>query len=302
MSILQMFAQRYVSPLSVLSGILVGAVSGHAQLPDLVVRSVRPEALNVSAGGRLTIDYTVRNAGAGEAEDCDAGIYLSVDRVLDAGDIFLEDDSIPDLDPFETEAENEQVTIPSGTATGQYYVLIFVDYESVIRESDETNNVGVSQAIQVTGSGIPASATVRTGCTHPAPVGSLRASSLPIIGQSFRVLVDDPTDRAGITPGSPTQFFLSFARSTSSACGIPIPGLGSRGATGELLISMGPADWFYISPLVPWAGPGRPAPHAVRVPPTSALRGVRIYGQAVLYDLGGNPVITDGIDAIVGTR
>ena len=68
------------------------------------------------------------------------GYYLSTDMTYDASDILLADDnSTIGSDP--EDGERADVTIPTGTVAGTYYILFFADHTEEFIESDETNNV-----------------------------------------------------------------------------------------------------------------------------------------------------------------
>ena len=110
--------------------------------PDLrIVGSVEETDQGRDPGEDVSLDYTVVNDGDVDVSSPTVGFYLSTDAALDASDVFLGSDSAGDVGAGEDEDDSEDVTIPSSTSDGQYYVLFVVDDGDVVAESDETNNV-----------------------------------------------------------------------------------------------------------------------------------------------------------------
>ncbi|MCZ6597446.1 MAG: hypothetical protein O7B99_07405, partial [Planctomycetota bacterium] len=111
-----------------------------------------------------------------------------------------------------------------------------------------------------------ASATVRTACTWPAPPQSLLpAGDPPRVGETFSVVIDDPTGAAGLTPGSTiTMFALSTAPAPGFPCGTILSG-GGAGGPGELLLSIAGPNPFLVTSPVSWT-PGAPLVHDVDIP------------------------------------
>lgn len=149
-----------------------------------------------------------------------------------------------------------------------------------------------------------ASATTRTGCSFPAPPGSLQAPAPPVLGQTFQALSGDPTDAAGLTPGT-TQSYLFVAAQPAPLhpCGSGLPGLGTGGGSGELLININPSSLLLMDGPVAWNGPGLPASHLLPVPQVPGLEGATVHLQALLLDTAGPSVpgiVTDALELRLG--
>lgn len=67
--------------------------------------------------------------------------YLSTDCLLSLDDVYLEDDPSTIGSTDSSDFEFKEVTIPSGTSAGMYYILFFADGENIVAETDEDNNV-----------------------------------------------------------------------------------------------------------------------------------------------------------------
>jgi subtilase family serine protease len=127
---------------------IVGAGGG----PDLVIEGLGLSAGSVAPGGQVTVSYNVANRGTGSL----SGVYtdrlhLSTNATL-GGDVVLgtsHGHNVP-LPPNTTHAHSQAVTIPAGTAPGNYFILVQADALSAVAESSEGNNV---TAIPVTVSG-----------------------------------------------------------------------------------------------------------------------------------------------------
>jgi hypothetical protein len=75
----------------------------------------------------MSIDDSTRNRNLGLAGASVTRFYLSHDAVFDGGDVLLGERHVGVLDGKSGEAGSTRVTIPSGTVTGDYYVLAVAD-------------------------------------------------------------------------------------------------------------------------------------------------------------------------------
>lgn len=80
----------------------------------------------------ISIYSSVVNAGNVPATG-KLGFYFSEDDLYDSSDIFLGTPPSP--------GQNTLVSTPENKPPGSYYILSFVDYQNLVIESDETNNV-----------------------------------------------------------------------------------------------------------------------------------------------------------------
>jgi len=61
--------------------------------------------------------------------------------VLDASDVPLGSRAVPALAAGASNSGSTAVTIPTGTASGTYYILAVADADNVVVETGENNNV-----------------------------------------------------------------------------------------------------------------------------------------------------------------
>ena len=120
--------------------------------PDLIVNAIGAPA-SIARGATFSADITVRNQGDLASLGSVSALFLSTDLTRDAGDVSLCSATHSSINP----ARNNTATatgcsIPSGQATGTYYVLAEADALSANNELDEANNSGSVQLV-VTGSG-----------------------------------------------------------------------------------------------------------------------------------------------------
>lgn len=109
---------------------------------------------SVVAKGANVIAYSyIFNQGNTSSSSSNVGYYLSTDSLWDASDVYLINYAGGALAANTYSSRSSSVTIPSGTSTGNYYVLYFADYSSQVAETNETNNI-VSTRISVTNASI----------------------------------------------------------------------------------------------------------------------------------------------------
>jgi subtilisin family serine protease/uncharacterized membrane protein len=117
--------------------------------PDLIVSGLGSPA-SAPAGATFTVSDAVTNQGAGAADATTTRFYLSTNVLFDASDVLLTGGrGVPALAPGAASTGSAQVTIPAGTAAGNYFLLAVTDGDNVVRESSETNNA-LARAIQIT--------------------------------------------------------------------------------------------------------------------------------------------------------
>ena len=116
---------------------------------DLAVESAGLLLGSVAAGEDELVTVVVSNACAEATEAFDVAFLLSLDGTPDAGDILLGTTTVTDgvaaMDAVEL---SEKVTIPYSTVAGDYRLLIVLDPDDAISESNELANA-VSLALGV---------------------------------------------------------------------------------------------------------------------------------------------------------
>src|SRR3989442_5239806 len=94
--------------------------------PDLVISALSAPSTS-GAGMTFTITDTTKNQGAGAAGASITGFYLSASTVLDANAVLLGSRAVPALAVGAASSGSTSVTIPAGTATGNYYIIAKAD-------------------------------------------------------------------------------------------------------------------------------------------------------------------------------
>ncbi len=111
-------------------------------LPNLIVENPALTPNTLFPGDTISIDYEVFNRGQSESGMNALCFYLSPDNQLDTGtDILLFQRPLDFLSAGVGGPLNQKVPIPPGTVAGNYFVIIKVDCEDVVTESDETDNI-----------------------------------------------------------------------------------------------------------------------------------------------------------------
>ena len=174
--------------------------------PDLVESSVVVPTV-AGAGAVLVISDTVKNAGSGGAGPSTTAFYLSTNGTWEAGDPLLGTRPVPSLGTNATSVASTPVTIPEGTETGSYYILVRADVNNEVAENAETNNLSY-------------------GVTKVGPDLTVAAlTSVTTIAAGATVSVTDTTKNAGGSPvaASTTRYYLS-TNFTYEASDVPIGG------------------------------------------------------------------------------
>ena len=115
--------------------------------PDLIVSTmtVFPTTISLSgaAGPQVNVTETTRNQGAGTAIATTTKYHLSTNPTFDAAaDVVLASRAVPLLATgVSSVGPQTAVTIPPGTAAGNYYILAIADADNTVAESNENNNV-----------------------------------------------------------------------------------------------------------------------------------------------------------------
>ncbi len=96
-------------------------------------------------GGSAMGPVTVENVGTVNVTDVASTLYLSLDTERDAQDIPVGTFVVPSLvagaGPTTVTAT---ITVPGGTAPGDYYLLLAVDADDDVAEAEENNNVAIA--------------------------------------------------------------------------------------------------------------------------------------------------------------
>jgi MYXO-CTERM domain-containing protein len=141
------------------------AVTISAKKPELYI-SYLYLGSSVEQGQKITVSWFVANAGLQNAGTFKVGFYYSANSTIDPStDTLLKTVTISSLSSGRSTGNyNESVTLPVGTALGAGYIGVYVDKDSQVSESNETNN---AKAFAI---------TVKTPTTDLQPIYFYRTS------------------------------------------------------------------------------------------------------------------------------
>ena len=135
--------------------------SGGGALPDLVV-TITSSSSTGTEGGIISFGATVTNQGTADITvPYKLGLYFSNNNTITTTDSFLgffNDTSNPAANGGTSLFFNDtQITLPTPLTSGTYYIGAIVDYDNLVTESNDSNNVSSANPITVSGttSGLP---------------------------------------------------------------------------------------------------------------------------------------------------
>jgi subtilase family serine protease len=195
--------------------------------PDLDITSLSTPT-TASAGQSIVITDTTKNMGGGVAESSVTQFYLSTDSTIDGSDVLLGSRSVQALTAGASSAGSTSVTIPEGTAAGNWYIVAKADGEEVVVETSEINNTY----------------TRTIGIGPDLNVSSISAPSTASPGKN--VVITDTTRNmgGGNADSSVTEFYLS----TNSTIDTSDTLLGSRSVPA---LSAGVYSYGSITVVIP---------------------------------------------------
>ena len=188
--------------------------------PDLVPRTVSaPSTLTV--GALVSVTVTVANAGTATASGTTTRLYLSVDRVVGAGDTAVGSTTVPSLSPGQTYSGAVRLTMPVGIAAGAYTLLARVDDGGAIAEASESNNT-LAIPLQVAAAARP-----------DLVARSLAAPTSVTAGQTVSMTTTIANAGSGVAAASTARLYLSTDRTVGAgdtALGpVAVPSLAAGG-------------------------------------------------------------------------
>lgn len=134
--------------------------------PDLAPGTITMPASTIE-GGMVTVTLQEKNLLSTAAVEggWTGQFYFSANTTLDGSDhaanSFVESDSIA---PSATKTVGRSVTVPGAITTGSWYIIARLDRDTVVIESNESNNTGASAAtISIVGLAAPSTPSV-TSC------------------------------------------------------------------------------------------------------------------------------------------
>ena len=102
--------------------------TGGSDEENIAVEEVTIEPTSVSSGGEVDVSFSVSNSGSSNITNAGADIFLSTSSSSYTSGTLLFQGSFPSgIDPGMTDWEAE-ITIPSSTSDGTYYVFVVITY------------------------------------------------------------------------------------------------------------------------------------------------------------------------------
>ena len=146
---------------------LTSGAGGGGGDADLRITEASVEPTTVEAGMSVEVEATLANEGEEQAGASQVAFYLSRDRDLSTGDVRLGSFDADEVDAGDSGDEDQDLTIPSSTAPGDYFLLVVADDGNVVTESAENNNTfAVALAVTMTTASEP---TAEAGLALLAP-------------------------------------------------------------------------------------------------------------------------------------
>ena len=208
-------------------------------LPDLMVPVLKAAAA-VIPGDALVINDTTKNNSSIAAGPSTTNFYLSADNKFDPGDVLLGGRSVGALGPKQSSAASTTVTIPPGTALGNYFLLAVADADNVVAETKDKNKK--SRKLSVT----------RPDLT----VTRLKSPSSAAVGSTV-VINETTSNKTAVSAGSSaTSFFLSADEildgSDTLLAGRAVPVLAPKGSSAAqttvvIPLSTVPGKYYLIA-------------------------------------------------------
>lgn len=114
--------------------------------PDLVVTDVN---ITDPFGPDIAYSFSIMNQSEAETDACEATIFLSEDGNYTGSEPEIGQWSVPSLLVWGTYTSGTVQTTVSGVPDGRYFLLVFIDGDDVVEESDEENNLGSDEDARV---------------------------------------------------------------------------------------------------------------------------------------------------------
>ena len=107
---------------------------------DLVPVNAKVAPGTQKTGQSVNLTYTIANRGGATAALSQMGIYYSKDAIFDSGDILIKNVTVTALKSGFATTRTEAVKLPTAMPAGLNYLVLFVDNNTKISESNEKNN------------------------------------------------------------------------------------------------------------------------------------------------------------------
>jgi len=196
--------------------------------PDLDVTALSSPASS-GAGASITVTDTIKNIGGGAAAATITHFYFSANATLDSGDAPLGSRNVPTLAPGAANSASATLTIPTGTATGSYYIIAWADGDAAVAETNENNNIYASSIkigpdLDVTAFSSPTSAPAGAAITVTDTVKNVGGGAAAASVTKFYLSSNGTLDPGDLLLGGRTVAALAPGASGSGSTVLTIPG------------------------------------------------------------------------------
>jgi subtilisin family serine protease/subtilase family serine protease len=195
---------------------------------DLVLTAMTAP-VSGSAGGVLTVSDTTKNQGGASAPETATGFYLSANSTFEAADVFLGSRVVSALVAGATQSGSTPVTIPAGTAPGNYYVIGVADWNNTVVESLENNNtrnsslVRIGPDLMITALTGPASAVAGSTITGNETTMNQGGEATPASVTNFYLSLNATLDGGDVLIGTRQVISLAVNASSAGPASLTIP-------------------------------------------------------------------------------
>ena len=157
---------------------------GPTPQPDLTIADLQIPTTSVAAGAILSYNFDAGNAGnAAVPGNFTIKSYISTDNVLSAND--LQDGTIPTGNygvGFSVQNVAGASAIPASLVAGTYFLIVKIDADNGVSESNENNNT-VVKSFTVTGGGGGGNECGFLKSYNPEPTGDVGTTNVKRFGQ-----------------------------------------------------------------------------------------------------------------------
>lgn len=132
-----------------------------AQRPDFTLSNLVIGATSLVAGGSTSLGVTLHNIGTASGQSGNVVVYLSPDSTITTSDTPLTGLGASFLSPSQSQTfSGYTISLSQALTAGTYYVGAIADYDNLVVESSETNNVSNVVAINVAAAAVAGSVSI----------------------------------------------------------------------------------------------------------------------------------------------
>jgi ELWxxDGT repeat protein len=118
--------------------------SGSGNLADLNVINLNVPTTTIAAGSVINYSFTARNTGTLTTGNFSIKAYFSTDNLLSTNDIQDGTINTGNFTPGTANVVNGASTVPASLAAGNYFLIVKIDADNQVIESNENNNNAAS--------------------------------------------------------------------------------------------------------------------------------------------------------------